>query len=65
MLIQSGLIGKVSTVRAWSPKNWGYDGPVHEGSDQIPENLDWNLWLGTKKKDHTKKKYITQECGEN
>ena len=47
LLIQSGLIGKVSTVRAWSPKNWGYDGPVHEGSDQIPENLDWNLWLGT------------------
>jgi len=47
LLIQSGLIGKVSTVRAWSPKNWGYDGPVHEGSDQVPENLDWNLWLGT------------------
>src|SRR5690606_21912178 len=24
ILIQSGIIGKVSTVRAWSPKNWGY-----------------------------------------
>ncbi len=46
-LIQSGIIGKVSIVRAWSPKNWGYDGPIPSGSDPIPENLDWNLWLGT------------------
>ena len=47
MLIQSGIIGKVSCVRAWSPKNWGYDGPAPVGSDPVPENLDWNLWLGT------------------
>jgi len=47
ILIQSGIIGKVGTVRAWSPKNWGFDGPVPEGSDPIPETLDWNLWLGT------------------
>ncbi len=47
LLIQSGIIGKVNTVRAWSPKNWGYDGPAPEGSDPVPENLDWNLWLGT------------------
>lgn len=47
LLIQSGIIGKVDTVRAWSPKNWGYDGPKPEGTDPVPENLDWNLWLGT------------------
>jgi len=47
ILIQSGIIGKVSRVRAWSPKNWGYDGPAPVGSDPIPESLDWNLWLGT------------------
>jgi len=47
LLIQSGIIGKVKTVRAWSPKNWGYDGPAPEGSDPVPESLDWNLWLGT------------------
>jgi predicted dehydrogenase len=46
-LIQSGIIGKVKTVRAWSPKNWGYDGPAPTGSDPIPDTLDWNLWLGT------------------
>ncbi|MFY0654504.1 MAG: Gfo/Idh/MocA family oxidoreductase [Cyclobacteriaceae bacterium] len=47
LLIQSGIIGKVHTVRAWSPKNWGYDGPAPTGSDSVPDTLDWNLWLGT------------------
>ena len=47
LLIQSGIIGKVKTVRAWSPKNWGYDGPAPLGEDTVPQNLDWNLWLGT------------------
>lgn len=46
-LIKSGIIGRVSCVRAWSPKNWGYDGPPPTGSDPIPETLDWNLWMGT------------------
>jgi len=47
LLIQSGIVGKVHTVRAWSPKNWGFDGPEPEGSDPVPEGLDWNLWQGT------------------
>lgn len=47
LLIQSGIIGKVKTVRAWSPKNWGYDGGVPAQADPVPDNLDWNLWLGT------------------
>jgi len=47
VLIQSGIIGKVKTVRAWSPKNWGYDGPLPQGSDPVPDNLNWDLWLGT------------------
>lgn len=50
LLIQSGIIGKVHTVRAWSPKNWGYNGPKPKGRDPVPANLDWNLWLGTAKK---------------
>lgn len=50
LLIQSGIIGKVHTVRAWSPKNWGYDGSSPQGSDPVPTNLNWNLWLGTAKK---------------
>ena len=47
LLIQSGIIGKVHTVRAWSPKNWGTDEPAPTGSDPVPAELDWNLWLGT------------------
>lgn len=50
LLIQSGIIGKVKTVRAWSPKNWGYDGLEPTGSDPVPDYLDWNLWLGTSAK---------------
>ena len=46
-LIQSGIIGKVKYVKAWSPKNWGYDGEAAKGEDKIPKELDWNLWLGT------------------
>lgn len=47
MLIQDGIIGKVHTVHAWSPKSWGYNGAVPEGEDPVPAQLDWNLWLGT------------------
>ena len=47
LLIKSGIIGKVSEVYAWSPKNWGFDGPIPKGEDPIPNQLDWNLWLGT------------------
>ena len=60
LLIQSGIIGKVSKVRAWSPKNWGYNGPKPKGNDQIPENLDWNLWLGTAKERPFKEKVYHQ-----
>ena len=56
-LIQGGIIGKVSKVIAWSNKNWGYDGPAPEGTDPVPENLDWNLWLGTSKERPYKDEY--------
>ena len=56
LLIQSGIIGKVSSVRAWSERSWGNDSPKPEGSDPVPENLDWNLWLGTSNKRPYKEK---------
>ena len=46
-LVRDGIIGKVRTVYAWSPKNWGYDGPEPTGEDPVPDTLDWNLRLGT------------------
>jgi len=46
-MIQGGVIGKVSKVLAWSYKNWGYDGPAFTSFDDVPQNLDWDLWIGT------------------
>ncbi len=46
-LIRGGEIGKVREVHSWSNKTWGFDGPRPEGSDPVPANLDWDLWLGT------------------
>jgi predicted dehydrogenase len=46
-IIQEGVIGKVREVHAWSSKNWGYDGGPITGSDAVPSNLNWDLWLGT------------------
>jgi predicted dehydrogenase len=45
--IQHGVLGKVSKVYAWSFKNWGDDGAAYKGEEAVPDNLDWNLWLGT------------------
>jgi len=47
LLIQSGIIGKVRRVHAWSNKNWGDDSAIPEGKDNVPPTLDWNLWQGT------------------
>jgi predicted dehydrogenase len=46
-LIQSGTIGKVSKVYAWSNKSWGYDGGPIQGEDPVPGNLNWDLWIGS------------------
>ena len=45
--LHQGIIGKVKRVYAWSNKSWGYDGPAYQGSDPVPEDLSWNLWLGS------------------
>jgi len=57
LLIQDGIIGKVHTVHAWSPKSWGYNGSEPEGEDPVPAQLDWNLWLGTSAKRPYKEGY--------
>lgn len=57
LLIQDGIIGKVHTVHAWSPKSWGYNGTAPEGEDPVPAQLDWNLWLGTSAKRPYKEGY--------
>ncbi|NNC86888.1 MAG: Gfo/Idh/MocA family oxidoreductase [Akkermansiaceae bacterium] len=46
-VIQGGVIGKPLELHVWTNRPvWpqGLDRP--EGSDPIPDNLDWELWLG-------------------
>ena len=46
---KSGITGPVSDVHVWSdrPAGWWPQGEERpEGSDPIPENLSWDLWLG-------------------
>ncbi len=45
-LIQDGAIGKVKEIHSWSNKKWGFEGPRPPGSDPVPAQLDWDLWLG-------------------
>ena len=49
-LFRAGHIGRVHEVHVWTdrPNNWwpqGVDRP--QGSDPVPETLDWDLWLGS------------------
>ncbi len=46
-MIQSGVIGKVSRVYAWSHKNWGYDAGSLPSASSPPKALNWDLWMGT------------------
>jgi hypothetical protein len=46
-VIQSGLLGNIKELHVWSNRPiWpqGMDRP--EGSDPIPEGLDWEVWIG-------------------
>ena len=43
-LIQSGILGKIHTVRLW--KNGGTSGLGFPRNETPPATLDWNMWLG-------------------
>ena len=45
--LRKGILGKISKVYVWSFKTWGYDGEPFKEKSEIPDSLDWNLWLGT------------------
>ena len=45
-LIRSGVVGKIREVHTFCDKAWGDVNPIPEGSDPIPEGLDWEGWLG-------------------
>jgi predicted dehydrogenase len=43
--IQQGVIGKIKEIYAWSGAGFPYDGRP-DGSDPVPETLNWDKWLG-------------------
>lgn len=45
-LVADGVIGKVKEVHTFSDKEWGDGNPRPDRSDPIPEELDWDGWLG-------------------
>ena len=46
-LIQAGIIGKVERVDCWTNRPvWPQGVPVPTEKHEIPEGLDWDLWLG-------------------
>ena len=46
-VIQSGVIGKPLELHVWTNRPiWPQGIPRPEGSDIVPANLDWDLWLG-------------------
>jgi predicted dehydrogenase len=44
--IQAGTIGKVREVLSWSGKHWGDKRPTPTRVDKVPNDLNWNFWLG-------------------
>lgn len=47
-LVQSGAIGTVKEVHSWCNKGWS-NGRFDACSVPVPENLNWDLWLGPAK----------------
>ncbi|MEN8203698.1 MAG: Gfo/Idh/MocA family oxidoreductase [Bacteroidota bacterium] len=50
-IVDSGLIGEVSRVYAWTDRPvWPQGIPAPTGNYDIPPELDWDLWLGPAQK---------------
>ena len=47
-VVQAGLIGPVHQAYVWTNRPiWPQGLNRPQGSDPVPPNLDWNLWIGT------------------
>ena len=45
-IIQQGALGPIKEVHAWSEKKWGDASPRPETADPVPDNFNWDGWLG-------------------
>ena len=46
LLLQAGAVGRIKEVHSWCPKSWGDASARPEVSDPVPNDFDWDLWLG-------------------
>lgn len=45
-LVQQRLIGEIQEAWVFCGKTWGDTKPLPDGSDPVPEGLNWDGWLG-------------------
>jgi len=58
-MYDAGLIGEVHTVYNWTNRPlWAQGLPTPKGTDDVPGELDWNLWLGPAKYIDYDPKYV-------
>jgi len=50
LLVQNGVIGKVKETHSWCPKSWGDTASCPDHTDPVPEDFNWDLWLGVSAK---------------
>jgi hypothetical protein len=60
-VLQKGVLGNVTEVHVWTNRPiWPQGKPRPEGSDPVPDSLDWESWIGTAKmRDYKKDTYHT------
>lgn len=56
-LLQESAVGKVIEVHSMNPKSWGSMNPLPEPTEEPPETLSWDDWIGVGKM----RKYIPRE----
>jgi len=44
--LRDGVIGKIKEVWSFDGRNWGDAGKLPERTDEVPQNLNWDAWLG-------------------
>jgi predicted dehydrogenase len=47
-ILQRGSIGKIKEVHSWCFKTWGDPTPQPDRTDPVPDNFNWDLWLGVR-----------------
>ena len=61
-LVQSGAIGPVREAHVWCGRKGNVDGGRPQGTEPVPANFDWDLWLGPAPERPFNTNYIKGGC---